>query len=106
MIKYCPSRVRSMSPLRSRPSPCQPSEQEYVFYPLILIELIKILKYTVTMFLVDVSKSMGNTRTVELPPGPNGEERTTEMTNLEWALQFVKLKIQEMVSDSAAYVTK
>ena len=48
------------------------------------------------MFLVDVSKPMGKTRTVELPPGPNGEERTTEMTNLEWALQFVKLKIQEM----------
>ncbi|KAF5377271.1 hypothetical protein D9615_006424 [Tricholomella constricta] len=53
--------------------------------------------YTVTMFLVDTSPSMGTTRTVELPAGPNGEERTAEMTNLEWALQFVKLKIQDMV---------
>ncbi|OJA12521.1 hypothetical protein AZE42_07151 [Rhizopogon vesiculosus] len=53
--------------------------------------------YTVTMFLVDVSPSMGATRSVELPPTPSGEERTTEMTNLEWALQFVKLKIQEMI---------
>ena len=49
------------------------------------------------MFLVDVSKSMGKTRIVELPDGPNGEERTTEMTNLEWSLQYAKLKIQEMV---------
>jgi len=40
---------------------------------------------------------MGTTRTVELPQGPNGKECTTEMTNLEWSLQFVKLKIQEMV---------
>jgi ATP-dependent DNA helicase 2 subunit 2 len=40
---------------------------------------------------------MGKVRTVELPPGPNGEERTLQMTNLQWALQFVKLKIQEMV---------
>lgn len=49
------------------------------------------------MFLVDVSPSMGATRTVELPPTPSGQQRTTEMSNLEWALQFVKLKIQEMV---------
>ncbi len=48
------------------------------------------------MFLVDVSRSMGNTRTVELPDGPNGEQRTKEMTNLQWSLQFAKLKIQEM----------
>ncbi|KAG1777312.1 SPOC like C-terminal domain-containing protein [Suillus placidus] len=40
---------------------------------------------------------MGATRSVELPPTPNGEQRITEMTNLEWALQFVKLKIQEMI---------
>ncbi|KAG2345381.1 SPOC domain-like protein [Suillus weaverae] len=53
--------------------------------------------YTVTMFLIDVSPSMGATRSVELPPTPNGEQRITEMTNLEWALQFVKLKIQEMI---------
>ncbi|KZT24684.1 SPOC domain-like protein [Neolentinus lepideus HHB14362 ss-1] len=53
--------------------------------------------YTVTMFLVDVSASMGKTRTVDLPDALNGEPRTAEMTNLEWALQFVKLKIQEMI---------
>lgn len=48
------------------------------------------------MFLVDVSPSMGNTREVEVPQ-PNGEVHLVEMTNLEWALQFVKLKVQEMV---------
>ncbi|KAG6863294.1 hypothetical protein C0993_012147, partial [Termitomyces sp. T159_Od127] len=53
--------------------------------------------YTVTMFLIDTSPSMGKLRTVQLPPGPSGEERTTEITRLEWVLQFVKLKIQEMV---------
>ncbi|KAK7059233.1 ATP-dependent DNA helicase yku80 [Paramarasmius palmivorus] len=53
--------------------------------------------YTITMFVVDVSKEMGNLRTVELPEGPNGEQRTAEITNLEWGLQFVKLKIQEMI---------
>jgi ATP-dependent DNA helicase 2 subunit 2 len=52
------------------------------------------------MFLIDTSPSMSKIRTVDLPPGPNGEELTTEMTNLEWALQFVKLKIQEMVHES------
>lgn len=45
------------------------------------------------MFLVDISPSMRKVRTVDLP----GEDRSIEMTNLEWALQFVKLKIQEMV---------
>lgn len=49
------------------------------------------------MFLIDSSPSMSKLRTVDLPPDPNGERRTTEMTNLQWALQFVKLKIQEMV---------
>ncbi|KAL0563596.1 ATP-dependent DNA helicase yku80, partial [Marasmius crinis-equi] len=53
--------------------------------------------YTVQMFVVDVSKEMGNTRIVDLPDGPNGEKRTKEITNLQWALQFVKLKIQEMI---------
>ena len=48
------------------------------------------------MFLVDISPSMGDTREVELPLA-NGETQTIEMTNLEWSLQFVKLKIQEMV---------
>lgn len=59
--------------------------------------IVTLGQYTVTMFLVDISPSMGATRTVELPPGPGGEERSVEMTNLEWALQFVKFKIQEMV---------
>ncbi|KDQ54942.1 hypothetical protein JAAARDRAFT_196318 [Jaapia argillacea MUCL 33604] len=45
--------------------------------------------YTVTMFLVDISPTMGKTRTVQLPDGPGGEPRSTEMTNLEWALQFI-----------------
>ncbi|GJE94221.1 ku80-like protein [Phanerochaete sordida] len=52
--------------------------------------------YTVTMFLVDVSPSMGKMREVEIPL-PNGEVQIAEMTNLEWALQFVKLKVQEMI---------
>ncbi|KAI0063150.1 SPOC domain-like protein [Artomyces pyxidatus] len=49
------------------------------------------------MFLVDVSQSMGTTRTVELADGPDGQPRSVEMTHLEWALQFVMLKIQEMI---------
>jgi hypothetical protein len=40
---------------------------------------------------------MGKTRTVELLTS-QGESLSKEMTNLEWALQFVKLKIQEMVN--------
>lgn len=56
------------------------------------------MQYTVTMFLVDTSPSMAKTRIVDLPPGPDGEERSSEMSNLEWALLFVKTKIQEMVS--------
>ena len=40
---------------------------------------------------------MGKTRPVEVP-GPNGKDsEVIEMTNLEWSLQFVQLKIQEMV---------
>ncbi|KAG6845292.1 hypothetical protein H0H87_011443 [Tephrocybe sp. NHM501043] len=53
--------------------------------------------YTVTMFLVDTSPSMRKLRTVELPPDHNGEVHSTQMTHLQWALQFVKLKIQEMI---------
>lgn len=45
------------------------------------------------MFLVDTSPSMGSMRTIELP----GDQGTVETTHLEWALQFVKLKIQENV---------
>ncbi len=48
------------------------------------------------MFVVDVSPSMGRERDVEIEQS-NGETRTIQMTNLEWALQFVKLKVQEMV---------
>ncbi|KAG6820237.1 hypothetical protein H0H93_003600 [Arthromyces matolae] len=53
--------------------------------------------YTVTMFLIDTSPSMAKLRTIQLPPGPNGEECTTQITQLQWLLQFVKLKIQEMI---------
>jgi ATP-dependent DNA helicase 2 subunit 2 len=48
--------------------------------------------YTVTMFLVDVSSSMGKTRLIELPNGT-----TKEVSSLKWGLQYVKLKIQEMI---------
>lgn len=54
-------------------------------------------QYTVTMFIIDVSPSMGDMRTVELPPGPGGEPRFAQMTNLEWVLKYVKLKVQQMV---------
>lgn len=54
-------------------------------------------QYTVTMFIIDVSPSMGDLRLVQLPPGPDGEARSVEMTNLEWSLKYVKLKIQQMV---------
>ena len=53
-----------------------------------------------TMFVVDVSPSMGKVREVCIPMR-NGETQAIEMTNLEWSLQFVKLKIQEMVSDAS-----
>lgn len=43
---------------------------------------------------------MARTRSVNLPPGPNGEERRRETSNLEWALQFVLLKVQEIVSEA------
>ena len=49
------------------------------------------------MFVVDVSPTMGTMRTRDLPPGPNGETRTKEVTHLHWSLQFAMLKIQEMV---------
>ncbi|KAJ4485400.1 SPOC domain-like protein [Lentinula aciculospora] len=53
--------------------------------------------YTVTMFVVDISESMGATRIVPLPPGPDSEERFAEMTHLQYALQYVKFKIQDMI---------
>jgi ATP-dependent DNA helicase 2 subunit 2 len=49
------------------------------------------------MFLIDVSPSMGSRREVQVPSTAEGQEVTIEMTNLEWSLQFVKMKIQEMV---------
>jgi ATP-dependent DNA helicase 2 subunit 2 len=54
------------------------------------------------MFLIDVSPSMGKMREVELPL-PNGEVQVVEMTNIEWALQYVKLKVQEMVRTHIAF---
>ena len=53
-------------------------------------------QFTVTMFLIDVSPSMGKMRELELPL-PGGKTQLIEMSNLEWSVQFVKLKIQEMV---------
>ena len=50
------------------------------------------------MFLVDISPSMGKMRAVEIPGPSGGDAEVIEMTNLEWSLQFVMLKIQEMVS--------
>lgn len=50
-------------------------------------------------FVIDVSSTMARTRSVNLQPGPNGEGRTREISNLEWALQFVLLKVQEIVSE-------
>lgn len=49
------------------------------------------------MFVIDVSPSMAKKREIQLAPGPDGEEKTKEITNLEWALEFVLLKVQEMV---------
>ncbi|CAE6456567.1 unnamed protein product [Rhizoctonia solani] len=53
--------------------------------------------YTVTMFVVDVSPSMGTMRTVFLEPAEDGTERTKEVTHLQWSLQYVMLKVQEMI---------
>ena len=41
---------------------------------------------------------MGNTRQVQVPGPPGGEPEIIEMTNLEWSIQYVMLKIQEMVA--------
>lgn len=53
--------------------------------------------YTVTMFVVDVSRSMGKMRDVPLPAVEGQPRQTVQMTNLAWALHIVKLKIQEMI---------
>ncbi|KAL5640802.1 hypothetical protein ACGC1H_001326 [Rhizoctonia solani] len=49
------------------------------------------------MFVIDVSPSMGTMRTVFLEPAEDGTERTKEVTHLQWALQYVMLKVQEMI---------
>lgn len=49
------------------------------------------------MFLIDVAPTMGRMRQVEVAGTKPGESKIVEMTNLEWSLQFVMLKIQEMV---------
>ncbi|KAJ7171774.1 SPOC domain-like protein [Mycena crocata] len=49
--------------------------------------------YTVTMFVIDIGPSMAKLRTHD----PEGNELIEEITNLQWGLQFVKLKIQEMI---------
>ncbi|KAJ6569542.1 SPOC like C-terminal domain-containing protein [Mycena capillaripes] len=49
--------------------------------------------YTVTMFVIDIGPSMAKVRTHD----PEGNELVQEITNLQWGLQFVKLKIQEMI---------
>jgi len=48
------------------------------------------------MFIIDVSSSMGTIRAVEVET-EDGQVQEVEMTNLAWSLQYVKLKIQEMV---------
>ncbi|EJF58779.1 SPOC domain-like protein [Dichomitus squalens LYAD-421 SS1] len=58
------------------------------------------------MFLVDISPSMGKMREVEVPASSGGESEVIEMTNLEWSLQFVMLKIQEMVCPTRRLVTQ
>ncbi|KAJ1310918.1 hypothetical protein OPQ81_009430 [Rhizoctonia solani] len=53
--------------------------------------------YTATMFVIDVSPSMGTMRTIFLEPAEDGTERTKQVTHLQWALQYVMLKVQEMI---------
>ena len=50
------------------------------------------------MFVIDVSPSMGKMRTVEVSNGPDGQVQSVQMSNLQWGIQYVLLKIQEMVS--------
>lgn len=45
---------------------------------------------------------MGKMREVDIEQ-PNGELKSIEMTNLQWGLQYVKLKIQEMVHESLLF---
>lgn len=48
-------------------------------------------------FVIDVSKTMGKMREIEIPSEPGKAPQKTRITNLEWALQFVLLKVQELV---------
>ncbi|KAH8830040.1 ku80-like protein [Flagelloscypha sp. PMI_526] len=48
--------------------------------------------YTVTMFVIDVSSSMDRMCQVELSDG-----RTVDISSLDWALKYVKLKVQDMI---------
>lgn len=57
------------------------------------------------MFLIDVSPSMGKMREVEVVDGLTGDIRTIETTNLDWSLQYVKLKIQEMVCSALRVIS-
>lgn len=75
---------------------CRTRRGTFSLYSLYVCSL-NAIQYTVTMFLIDVSPSMGKLREVELSDCPEGETRTVEMTNLQWSLRFVLLKIQEMV---------
>ncbi len=75
-----------------------PAERAGVSHlPQIYGPALTLCQYTVTMFLVDTSPSMGKTREVQIPGTTGGDPETIEMTNLEWSLQYVMLKIQEMV---------
>jgi hypothetical protein len=52
-------------------------------------------------FVVDVSSSMGKMREIEVPTEPGKPSKRVQITNLEWALRFVMLKVQELVSKEA-----
>ena len=43
---------------------------------------------------------MGKLRTVEAPDSQSGDSNAVELTNLAWAMQYVLLKMQEMVQPS------
>lgn len=49
------------------------------------------------MFIIDISPAMGAVTTVDVLK-PDGEVQQVEMTHLQRAIQFVKLKIQDLAS--------
>ncbi len=75
---------------------CLQNALEYVRFRLSHTEF-KRTQYTVTMFVVDVSPTMGNAREIELP-ATEGEVRTAQMSNLQWSLQYVMYKIKKWYS--------